>query len=85
MLEILIITVLVLWSCLVVFKKIMPNTAQQLFTGLANFCQRQGWQALAAYLMPKKNTGCGGGCDCGSASTMQSSKQPVEVKTVKWK
>ena len=83
MIEILIITLLVLWSCIVVFKKLMPNTASHVFMRLAGFCQSQGWQRLAKWLMPKNSTGCGGGCGCDVPNT---ATQPSnEVKTVKWK
>lgn len=81
MIEFLIITLLVLWSCVVVFKKLMPKTANHVFMWFANFCQAQGWQKLAKWLKPKAVTGCGGSCDCSGEST----KQHDEVKTVKWK
>ncbi|TXJ10278.1 MAG: hypothetical protein E6Q25_01280 [Acinetobacter sp.] len=83
MIEFFIITLLVLWSCVVVFKKLMPNTANRAFMNLANFCQTQGWQKLAKWLQPKTNGGCAGGCGCDVANTPTQASS--EVNTIKWK
>lgn len=87
MIEMLIITVLVLWSVLVVFKKVFPNTARSSFSALANFCQKQGWTSLAKWLAPKAPAGCGGGCGCGSENEVADTKSngKVEIQAVKWK
>lgn len=85
MIEVLIITVLVLWSCVVVFKKVLPNFANQISVRLANFCTRQGWQGLAKWFSPKMSTGCAGGCGCGSESDESTRQHAQEIKTVKWK
>ena len=82
MVEILIIAALVLWSCVVVFKKVMPKTANRFFTQLANACQQKGWTTLAKQFSPKANSGCGGSCSCGDE---EKSQIDTEVKTVKWK
>lgn len=81
MIEVTIITVLVLWSCVVVFNKLMPKTANKTYAGLSGFCERQGWFSLANKLRPKNISACGGGCGC-DASTEQPKQ---EIKTVKWK
>ena len=44
MFEYLIVAVLVLWSAVVVFKKVFPQTANAAFLALSNLCQRLGWQ-----------------------------------------
>ena len=82
MFEALIITLLVLWSAVVVFKKVLPKTSSKLQFKLAQLCQQRGWQALAKWLQPKAATGCGGSCDC-SQSDQESSK--TQVQAVKWK
>ena len=82
MVEILIITVLVLWSCIIVFKKVMPKTANATFSSISDFCQRKGWQSLAKLFAPKMAAGCGGSCSCGSESKDDTQQ---EVKAVKWK
>ena len=82
MIEILIITVLVLWSCIIVFKKLLPKTANRVFLSLSLSCQRKGWHSLAKWLAPKMSSGCGGSCGCGSEDQ---AAQPQEIKTVKWK
>ena len=82
MIEVLIITVLVLWSCLIVFKKIMPKTANRVFTSLSDMCQRKGWHGLAKFFAPKIAAGCGGSCGCGDEDKAEVSQ---EIKTVKWK
>ena len=53
MFEYLIVAVLVLWSAVVVFKKVFPQTANAAFLALSNLCQRLGWQRLATWLKPK--------------------------------
>lgn len=82
MIEGLIITVLVLWSCIIVFKKVMPKTANRTFTLLADTCQQKGWHAMAKKLRPKMAAGCGGSCGC---STDDEPSTVQEIKTVKWK
>ena len=81
MFESVIVAVLVLWSALVVFKKVFPKTASSSFLALSNLCQRLGWQRLAAWLKPKMQVGCSGGCGCSSDETPKS--EPMQ--TVKWR
>ena len=47
MLEGLIIAVLVLWSTLVVFKKVFPKTSFKLFLNLAQTAEQRGLPRLA--------------------------------------
>lgn len=82
MVEGLIITVLVLWSCIIVFKKVMPKTANRMFTSLANTCQHKGWYGMEKRLRPKMAAGCGGSCGCSTDDEPAGSQ---EIKTVKWK
>lgn len=83
MLEYLIVAVLVLWSALVVFKKVFPQTAGSVLLGLSEFCQRLGWQTLAKWLKPNMVSGCAGGCGCASNDTETKKTEPVQ--TVKWR
>lgn len=84
MIEFFIITVLVLWSSIVVFKNLMPKTANKTYTSVAHFCEARGWHSLASKIMPKKTSGsCGGGCGCGVDDGVKSKSQ--QIKTVKWK
>lgn len=82
MVQYLIIAVLVIWSAVVVFKKVFPKTAYSAFSTLAIFCEKQGWATLAKWLKPKMVMGCAGGCGCETASK-QESKPTVQM--VKWK
>ncbi|MCH4246659.1 MAG: hypothetical protein LKF82_02280 [Acinetobacter populi] len=84
MIQYLIIAVLVLWSSVVVFKKVMPNTANKTFLAISSFFKQQGWHGLAKKIAPTQSAGCGGGCGCGKESEV-AGKQPQEIKTVKWK
>lgn len=83
MVEILIIAVLVLWSCIVVFKKLMPNTANRLLSVISDRCQQKGWHRLSVWLKPQKNMGCGGNCGCDSKD--EQAQITEEIKAVKWK
>ncbi|WP_433847400.1 DUF6587 family protein [Acinetobacter proteolyticus] len=83
MFEYLIVAVLVLWSAVVVFKKVFPQTASPAFLALSNQCQRLGWQRLAVWLKPKMAVGCGGGCGCSTDDA--ESKKTETVQTVKWR
>ena len=83
MVEILIIAVLVLWSTLVVFKKVFPKTHYKVCNQLANVCQQQGWQTLEKWLKPKAVMGCGGGCGCSTDEKETKKSEPVQ--TVKWR
>ena len=84
MFEYLIVAVLVLWSAVVVFKKVFPQTANAAFLALSNLCQHLGWQHLATWLKPKMVVGCAGGCGCSSDdSATAKSKEPIQ--TVKWR
>lgn len=83
MIEILIVTALVLWSAVVVFKKVFPNTARTVFQALANRCAALGWHKLAGWLKPAMAAGCGGSCGC-SANEEATGEKP-KVQAVKWK
>ena len=82
MLEGLIIAVLVLWSTLVVFKKVFPKTSFKFFLSLANSAEKQGLPRVAKWLKPAMPAGCGGSCGC--ATNDDEVKKP-EVQAVKWK
>lgn len=83
MIEGLIIAVLVIWSSIVVFKSVMPKTANKTFSHLAMQCEKLGWTGVANYLAPKKSSGCGGGCGCDTPD--EKKIQSEAVKAVKWK
>ena len=84
MFEYLIVAVLVLWSAVVVFKKVFPQTANAAFLALSNLCQRLGWQRLATWLKPKMVVGCAGGCGCSTdANETQNKKEAIQA--VKWR
>ena len=83
MVEGLIIAVLVLWSTLVVFKKVFPKTSFKFFLSLANWAEKQGLPRLAKWLKPAMAAGCGGSCGC-SANDEPETKKPA-VQAVKWK
>lgn len=82
MIEYLIIAVLVIWSALVVFKKVFPKTATRTFMALSEQCEQQGWHTLAKYLKPKMVAGCGGGCGCSTED--KPAQKTQEIKPVKW-
>lgn len=52
MLQYLIIAVLVIWSAVVVFKKVFPKQQTRPFSTI-RFCEKQGWATLAKWLKPK--------------------------------
>ncbi|WP_180160392.1 DUF6587 family protein [Acinetobacter sp. YH12054] len=83
MLESIIIAVLVIWSAVVVFKKVFPKTSNSVFTTFSEHCANRGWNSFAKWLKPKMAAGCAGGCGC-SASDNPSAKK-AEVQAVKWK
>lgn len=83
MVEYLIVAVLVLWSTVVVFKKVFPQTAGSVFLALSSICQRFGWHRLAKWLKPKMVVGCAGGCGCSTDDT--ATKKPEAIQTVKWR
>lgn len=83
MIEILIVAALVIWSAIVVFKKLFPKTANSVFMSLSNTCEAKGWTGLAKWLKPAMAAGCGGGCGCAASDTPAESKP--EVQAVKWK
>ncbi|UIZ57838.1 hypothetical protein LZP46_01390 [Acinetobacter sp. SCLZS86] len=83
MVEILIVAALVLWSAVVVFKKVFPKTSSAVFLKLSNFCAEKGWHGLAKWLKPAAAAGCGGSCGCDSQD--QTAEKKVEVQAVKWK
>ena len=83
MIEVVIVAALVLWSVVVVFKKVFPQTANSVFMQLSTACAKQGWLTLAKWLKPATVLGCGGSCGC-SANEDSAQKKP-EVQAVKWK
>ena len=83
MIEILIVAALVLWSAVVVLKKVFPNTSSAVFLKLSNACAEKGWHGLAKWLKPAAVAGCGGSCGCDSKD--QPTEKKVEVQAVKWK
>ena len=84
MFEYLIVAVLVLWSAVVVFKKVFPQTANAAFLALSNLCQRLGWQRLATWLKPKMVVGCAGGCG-RSTDVNEPQNKKEAIQAVKWR
>ena len=83
MIEILIVAALVIWSAVVVFKKVFPRTSGSVFMSLSALCEARGWTRLAMWLKPSMTGGCGGNCAC-PATEDRNTKKP-EVQAVKWK
>ena len=83
MVESFIITALVVWSAIFVFKKVFPKSAYSVFLKLSQFCQTQGWTRLAKWLQPAMVAGCSGGCGCSTSD--EKKKKKTEVQAVKWK
>lgn len=83
MIEILIITALVIWSALVVFKKVFPKTSSSVFLKWSNACADKGWHGLAKRLKPAVATGCGGNCGCDTSNSPETKN--TQVQAVKWK
>ncbi|WP_159138530.1 MULTISPECIES: DUF6587 family protein [unclassified Acinetobacter] len=83
MIEILIVAALVLWSALVVFKKVFPNTSHSVFQKLSDACAAKGWTRLAKWLQPAMAAGCGGNCACPVSE--QSAQEKPAQQAVKWK
>jgi hypothetical protein len=52
MIEILIVAALVIWSAVVVFKKVFPKTSGSVFMSLSALCEARGWTRLATWLKP---------------------------------
>jgi hypothetical protein len=84
MVEVIIVAVLVLWSSLVVFKKVFPQTAFTVFSKLSQFCQSHGWTTLSRWLKPQAVAGCGGNCACPTNEN-QAEKKVDSPQAVKWK
>ena len=84
MFEYLIVAVLVLWSAVVVFRKVFPQTANAAFLALSNLCQHLGWQRLATWLKPKMVVGCAGGCGC-STDVNEAQNKKEAIQAVKWR
>ena len=83
MIEVVIVAALVIWSAVVVFKKVFPQTANSVFMQLSTACAKQGWVTLAKWLKPATVLGCGGSCGC--SATEDSAQKKPEVQAVKWK
>ncbi|NNH00440.1 DUF6587 family protein [Acinetobacter sp. ANC 5414] len=83
MIEVVIVAALVIWSAIVVFKKVFPQTANSVFMELSSLCAKQGWLTLAKWLKPAMVSGCGGSCGC--STTDDKVKTKPEVQAVKWK
>ena len=49
MIEILIVAALVIWSAVVVFKKVFPKTSGSVFMSLSTLCEVRGWTRLATW------------------------------------
>lgn len=77
MLELIIISIIVLWSVYIVFKKVFPTAYTRTLVALSKFCQKQGWTGLANWLKPPMAMGCGGSCGCKASEPPSS--------PVKWK
>lgn len=83
MIEIVIVALLVIWSALVVFKKVFPKTSTSFYQKLSQLCAEKGWTKLSAWLKPKVVAGCGGSCGCENSD--ESTKAKSTVQAVKWK
>lgn len=83
MIEILIVAALVIWSTVVVFKKVFPQTSNSIFQKLSNTCELKGWFTLAKWLKPKMAAGCGGNCACPASE--DSDVKKTDIQAVKWK
>ncbi len=83
MIEVMIVAALVIWSAIVVFKKVFPKTANSVFMQLSSFCAKQGWFTLAKWLKPAMVSGCGGSCGC--SANEEPVQKRTEVQAVKWK
>ena len=83
MIEILIVAALVIWSAVVVFKKVFPTTSGSDFMSLSALCEARGWTRLATWLRPSMAGGCGGNCACPAPEDSHA-KRP-DVKAVKGK
>ena len=83
MIEVIIVAVLVLWSALVVFKKVFPKTSNSVFGALSNACEAKGLTTLAKWLKPAMVAGCGGSCGC--SATEAEPEKKTQVQAVKWK
>lgn len=83
MIEILIVAALVIWSAIVVFKKVFPQTSTSVFMSLSSYCANKGWHGLAKRFKPKMVAGCGGSCGC--PTTEDTVDKKAEVHAVKWK
>lgn len=83
MIEVVIVAALVMWSAIVVFKKVFPTTANSVFMRLSSVCAKQGWATLAEWLKPAMVSGCGGSCGCSANPDPVQKK--TEVQAVKWK
>lgn len=83
MIEVVIVAALVIWSAIVVFKKVFPQTANSVFMQLSSLCDTQGWPTLAKWLKPAMVSGCGGSCGC--SATQDTVQKKPEIQAVKWK
>ena len=83
MIETIIVAALVMWSALVVFKKVFPQTANSFFMTVSNMCSQHGWSTLAKWFKPAMVSGCGGGCGCSVSEDKV--QQKTQVQAVKWK
>ena len=83
MIEVMIVAALVLWSTVVVFKKVFPQTSNSVFLKMSQACEARGWISLAKWLKPKMAMGCGGNCACPASEDKQAKAAPQQ--TVKWK
>ena len=83
MFEVLIVSVLVLWSSVVVFKKVLPQTSNSVFSKLSDASARKGWSTMSKWLKPKASGGCGGNCACPVNDEVESKAN--QSQTVKWK
>lgn len=84
MIEYLIIAVLVTWSAIFVFKKVLPKSAFSLQQRLSVTCEQYGWLKLAKWFKPAVVMGCGGSCGCESKSEMPRQHKDAP-QVVKWK
>jgi hypothetical protein len=93
--EYLIVTVILLWSCYVVVRRFMPKTSFKWQQAFATWLAQKGFVRLSDWLMPKAaQGGCSAGCsDCSvdtaraktACNTDTDQAQQIKEKPVQWR
>jgi hypothetical protein len=87
-----VVLLVVLWSLLMVLRRLMPNSLYRFQSALAQGCAQTGWQGLAERLLPAAPAqGCGTGCSScstgcsSSASTEVAASSDPQSRPVSWR